>query len=143
MHGTIAMAAPTRRNVHGWGITVAEVDRRILRACRTIRALPDRERKFQAQHNCWPDIVQDVADAYGYTDARPPRFHPSPADVSDCLTALAWARGLTKQEWRLIWAKSFGFSFRIIGLRIGRHEDTARRWYRDAILRVWVNANMS
>lgn len=138
MHG--ALAVRERANTALLRLTPAEVERRILRACKTIRALPDRERKFQITHNAWPDMVRDVADAYGYTEERMPRFNPSPADVSDCLVALEWVRGLNRQEWRLIWARSFGFSFRHIGLRIGRSDETARRFYRDAILNVWMKA---
>ena len=117
-----------------------DVERRILRACCTIRALPDRDRRFFKIQSCWPEFVRDVEEAYGYDVARVRRFCPSPADISDCLTALAWARVLHKREWKIIWWRSFGISFRHIGIKIGRSDDTARRRYKDAIIKVWGEA---
>ena len=119
---------------------VVDAESRILRACKTIRALPDPGRRYQSMHNCWPEVVRSSADAYGYSDATQPRFRPSPSDVSDCLTALAWARAIPKRELKLILWRSFGLSFRHIGIRLGRSDETARLRYRDAILRIWHEA---
>ncbi len=85
-------------------------------------------------------IVQEFQDAYGADEARM-RWRPEPADVSDYLVALAWANGLEKKEWRFIWWRSFEISFRQIGMKIGRSDETARTRYRDALLKVWANAN--
>ena len=122
-------------------IDILEVERRVLRACRTIRALPDRDRRFFHSFNSWPEVVQEVTEAYGYTETTMPRFRPTPGDVSDCMTALAWARGIPRNEWKLVWWRSFGVSFKHIGLRLGRSDDTARRRYKDAILGLWCCAN--
>jgi hypothetical protein len=131
-------------------VDILEVEDRILLACRTIRALPDRERKYFALHNCWPEMAALVEEAYGYTEVALPKFRPSPADVSDCLVALAWARGIPRRAWRLVWWRSFGvdtprgfsgMSFRHMAIRVGRSDETVRRWYRDAILGIWAEAN--
>ena len=88
-------------------LAVADVERRILRACKTLRAIPDREARYQTfRSNGWPPIVRELADAYGYTEATMPRFQPTPHDVSDCLVALAWTRPLEKPEFKLIWWRS-------------------------------------
>lgn len=139
MHGTIEMVR-TPQAVIQKKLLVADVERRILRACKTLRALPDKERRFQALTNKWPDTVREVSEAYGYADEVMPRFRPTPADVSDCLTALAWARGISKRAFKLIWWRSFGVSFRHIGIRLGRSDETARMRYRDAILGAWYEA---
>lgn len=118
-------------------LLVTDVERRILRACKTLRALPDREARFQVVRSCWPEAVNSTEEAYGYDDIAMPKFRPKPQDVSDMLTALAWARGIERREWRLVWWRSFDIGFRHIGLRIGRSDETARRWYKDAILRLW------
>ncbi len=121
--------------------TVAEIEDRLLTACKTLRALPDPVRRYQVQKgNTWPDVILDVADAYGYTEAFIPRFKPSPAQVSDCLPALELARGLDHKEFRLIWWRSFDLSFRAIGMRLHRSDERARQLYRDCILRVWYAA---
>ena len=122
-------------------LLVADVENRMLRACKTIRAIPDPDRRYQSMHNCWPEVRRNAADAYGYDQATLPRFRPSPSDVSDCLTALAWARAIPKREFKLILWRSFGLSFRHIGIRLGRSDETARLRYRDAILRIWQEAN--
>lgn len=124
-------------------LMITDVERRILRACKTLRAIPDPTRKYQTIHNFWPEILQSKDDAYGYTEVSMPRFRPSPKDVSDMLIALAWARGLEKRDFRLVWWKSFDISFRQIGIRLHRSDETARRWYKDALLKVWHCANFS
>lgn len=123
------------------GITVADVEQRLLRACKTLRALPDPDFKFRVIHNAWPDVLQAVEDAYGYTEATMPRFRPKPCDVSDCLVALEWVRVLEKREFKLIWWRSFDISFRHIAIRLHRSDDTARLRYRDALLKAWHEAN--
>lgn len=125
----------------GRPLLITEVERRILRACKTLRAIPDPEAKFQSVHNCWPDILQAVDDAYGYTEAIMPRFRPSPGDVSDMLIALDWAKSTSKRDFRLVWWRSFGISFKHIGFRIHRSDETARLWYKDTILGIWHEAN--
>ncbi len=122
-------------------ISVPEVETRILRACKTIRVLPDPERKFQTYHSLWPEILRDAAEAYGYADIKVPKWRPQPADVSDCLTALSWARGMDRKEFKLIWWRSFELSFGQMAARLGRSDETARNWYRQARLRVWQAAN--
>jgi hypothetical protein len=44
------------------------------------------------------DVIREFQDAYGYTDARPPRFTPTPRDVSNMLPALGWLCWLRKQR---------------------------------------------
>lgn len=120
-----------------------DVERRILRACKTLRALPDPDRRFHWIRTAWPEVLQSKDDAYGYTEAIIPRFRPTPSDVSDMLPALAWARGMDWKDFRLVWWRSFDISFGHIAARINRSDETARRWYRDATLRIWHEANTS
>lgn len=127
--------------MRGAVIDILDVEKRFLRACKTCRALPDREKRFHKVETGWPDVVRDATEAYGYSDATLPRFRPSPFDVSDMLTALAWARGLQPSEFRLAWSRSFDLSFGQIGRKIGRSDETARRYYKDVMLKIWVNAN--
>ncbi|MFD1330782.1 DUF6362 family protein [Methylopila musalis] len=122
-------------------IAPLDVERRLLRAMMTLRALPDREARFLRVGSGWPDYVREFMDAYGAVEAIVPRFRPSPADISDCLTALAWARHLQAHEWRVIWWRSFGLSFGVISERIGQSDETARRKYRNVLLDVWKAAN--
>jgi hypothetical protein len=141
MHG----ASMTKsRNIRRTGISmlnIVDVERRFLRSCKTLRAVPDRERRFQRVESCWPEYVLEAAEAYGYTEAQMPRFRPTPFDVSDMLTALAWARPLQENEFRMTWWRSFDLSFGQIGRRIGKSDETARRYYRDVMVKLWAQAN--
>lgn len=131
-------------------LTVKELEERILRACKTIRALPDPERRYlnSGWRGDWLlPVAHSVEEAYGYRtgaeegfEAKQERFRPSPADVSDCLTALAWARSVPRRTFKLIWWRSQGWSFRQMDLRLGRYEGGALRNYRDAMLQMWMAA---
>lgn len=122
-------------------LLITDVEDRLLRACKTLRALPDKERKYQSIGNAWPDFVREVEEAYGYSDSIMPRFRPNPRDVSDCLVALRWVSGMEKREFKLVWWRSFGVSFKHIAIRLGRSDETARLRYKDVILRAWHAAN--
>lgn len=121
--------------------TRRDVERRVLLACKTIRALPDKEQRFQGdrtyQGGVWGNVVQEFMDAYNSTDARPPRFQPSPSNISDCMTCLEWCTYLEEREFKLVWWRSFDISFGVIAGRIGRSDETARRHYDAAIDKVW------
>jgi hypothetical protein len=121
--------------------SITEIEDRIIVACKTIRALPDKEKRFFQTESAWPDFVRDASEAYGYTEATTPRFRPSPSDVTDCLVALAWARGIDKKEFRLIWMRSYELSFGTIGRAIYKSDETARRYYRDVLVKLWAVAN--
>lgn len=139
-HGAAAMTKNIRR-VGVPMIDIVSVERRFLRACKTLRAVPDRERRFQQVESCWPEFVREAAEAYGYTEATMPRFRPTPFDVSDMLDALAWARKLQDNEFKLAWRRSFDLSFGQIGRRMGKSDETVRRYYRDVMVKLWTHAN--
>lgn len=128
------------------GLTVGEVEKRVIRACKTLRALPDNEWRFLrdgAPKSAHLPVVQDFMDAYDSDGEVKVRFRPTPFDVSDCLTALAWCNVLTRQDFKFIWWRSFDeVSFRMIGAYIGKSDETARARYRDAVLRVWNQASV-
>jgi hypothetical protein len=117
--------------------TVVDIERRLLRACQTLRALPDPDKKFQWVGSAWPEMVRSTEEAYGYAEAIMPRFRPTPVDVSDYLVALSWARMIPWDDFRLVWWRSFDLSFGQIAMRIHKTDETARRRYRDVLLRIW------
>jgi hypothetical protein len=122
-------------------IDPVDVERRVLRAMQTLRAVPDRERRYWSSKSIWPDYVREHMDAYASVEAPMPRFRPTPADISDYLTALSWVRHLSRSDWRLLWWRSFGFSFGLMGKYVGKSDETVRRHYRDAMIDVWTAAN--
>lgn len=120
-----------------------EAEVRVLRACKTVRAVPDSERKWlrgEAIRGSMPIPVQEHVEAYG-SEIEQWKFHPTPRDVSDMLTALGWCRVLEKEEFRFIWWRSFDLSFGVMACRIHRSDETARARYKDALIKVWAEAN--
>lgn len=113
---------------------------RILRALKTLRAVPDPDAKvlgqFRGSAVCWPDVVREEQEAYGYEAARARRFRPTPKDISRMLGDLAWLNGIGKQHFKILWLRSLDLPFSIIGLRLNKSDETARRWYREAIMEV-------
>lgn len=119
----------------------SEVERRLMTAMQTLRALPDRDRRFFIVKSSSPDYVHEYIDAYNSVEEMIPRFRPSPSDVSDCLHALSWVRHLDKSAWRILWWRSFELSYGVIGKYIGRSDETARKRFEEAITDAWAAAN--
>lgn len=116
------------------------LEQRILDAMRTLRAMPDREARFLRSYRpAWPDFRSDPW-AYGYADQPLPRFRPTPAQISDCLPALELCRGLDREQWRIVWWRSLGYSFAVIAARLRCCGETARRRYLRAMR--YINQNM-
>lgn len=120
---------------HKEEIKIDDVERRIIRALKTIRVLPDKEARFLTYIGSWPDYVLD------YYHEEKKRFKPTPEDVGDVLDALSWLRGMQNRDIKFLYWRSYDFSFRQIGEKIGTSDETARTRYRDAMIRVWANAN--
>jgi hypothetical protein len=119
----------------------SDVESRLLTAMKTLRALPDRERRFFVAKSSSPDYVRDYIDAYDPDVEIMPRFQPTPKDVSDCLTALSWVRHLDKPVWQILWWRSFDISFGLIAKYIGRSDEAARKRYENAVMDAWIAAN--
>jgi hypothetical protein len=128
------------------GLSVQDVEKRVMRACKTVRVLPDNEWRFLrngAPKSAAIPVIQDFMDAYDPDGKVHVRFRPTPFDVSDMLVALKWCNVLTKEDFKYLWWRSFDeVSFSMIGARIGKSDETARARYRDALLRVWNQASI-
>lgn len=122
-------------------VSRTDVRERLMTAMKTLRALPDREKRFFVVKSTSPDYVREYIDAYNSADDIVIEYRPTPADVSDCLTALAWARHLDKRMWQILWWRSFGLSFGLIGKYIGRTDETARKRFEEALTDTWIAAN--
>lgn len=139
-------AQPTRRPAPRVGpsnvrVSRTDIERRLMTGMKTLRAVPDRERRFFVLKSSSPDYIREYIDAYDPDDDIQPRFQPTPIDVSDYLTALSWVRHLDKAAWRILWWRSFDVSFGLIGKKIGRSDETARKRYETAITDAWIAAN--
>lgn len=133
------MTPSTDYDAHRAGI--AQCAELLVRAIRTLHALPDRDYPH-AVKNAWPDVVRDIRDAYGYTEARRPRFKPTPRDVSNVLEVLGWITWLEhqndgKRDAQVIVSRAYGFPWWQIGARFGRDPSTVRRWHDGAVTRVY------
>ena len=125
---------------------LAHTANRISRAILTLSVLPDKEAGFiyGGQKAAWPEIVQEVRDAYGYSEAKRPKFRPTPRDVDDMLVVFEWLTWLKRQpdgerEFRILWSRAFGVPWWKLAERYDRGERTIQRWADGAISLVHRN----
>lgn len=129
-------------------LSLPSIEQRALRACKTIRALPDRETRYLRVgcSSIWRETLHDWNAYDGEVAqaelAKKVRFVPTPADVSDCLPMLEiCCQALDKREFKLIWWRSFdNVSFATMAARIGRSDETARRRFNEAVDKIWLAA---
>jgi hypothetical protein len=119
----------------------SEVWEKLESAMKTLRAMPDRERRFFAVKSGYPDFVRDYIDAYASVEAIAPRYQPTPQEVSEYLEILSWSRHLAQRDWKLLWWRSFGMSYGVMAEYIGRSDETARKRFENALTDVWTAAN--
>lgn len=119
----------------------SDIHDRLMTAMKTLRALPDREKRFFVVKSTSPDYVHEYIDAYNSVEELMPKFRPTPSEVSDCLVALSWIRHMRKDQWQILWWRSFDLSFGLIAKYIGRSDETARKRFEEAITDAWAAAN--
>jgi hypothetical protein len=146
VHNTLKMKqqpskTPAPKIISSCRVPRSEVQERLAVAMKTLRALPDRERRFFVVKSTSPDYVHEYIDAYNSVDEVLPKFRPTPSDVSDCLVALSWVRHMRKEQWQILWWRSFELSFGVIATYIGRSDETARKRYEEAVTDAWCAAN--
>jgi hypothetical protein len=133
-------AGPVRKTENEFAPQHA-IEKRLMTAMKTIRALPDKERAYLTMKGASIPYLREYIDAYNSSDVKVAVFIPRPKDISDCLVALSWVRHVDKKLWKIMWLRSFDLSFGLIARYIGRSDETARRWYREGITDAWVAAN--
>jgi hypothetical protein len=90
------------------------------------------------------DIVREMADAYGYTDEKPPKFKPTPRDVSNMLPVWYWLTDLKRQtgtgsrDFKLLVARARGVRWWKLAQRWGKCEKTVQRWHDAAVCWVYL-----
>ncbi|MEL6746446.1 MAG: hypothetical protein AAFO79_01325 [Pseudomonadota bacterium] len=151
----VAQAAPVQVAAPHGQLDRAEVERRVLTACRTIRAMPRVGPKGNRGNSFWDQIVKEPGKGdytgielrpdFGATDVNDDAAADWLARLSQWGDAHTFA-GLTLSETQwLFWWRSMaprGVSFTEIGrrLRCGSGE-TARRRYVEAVSTAWRVAN--
>ena len=111
----------------------------IRRAILTHDVLPEKTHERLVQRY---DVVREMADAYGYTEERKPRFLPTPKDVSNMLTVWYWLNGLRQQvgtgrrDFKLLVMRARGTPWWKISGRFGRCDRQVQRWHKEAV--AWV-----
>ncbi len=120
-------------------LTIEEVERRVLRALKTLDAVADPDARFRAPpRSAWPDWIRDYHATHDPELLRsaipkPARFQPSPEDIDDMLPVLAWIpAGLKHRIW-LLRCRAHGVSFQSISDRRGYSREFWRKAYREII----------
>jgi hypothetical protein len=116
------------------------VERSIL----TLRALPDRDARFLANTGSGlPRPVRDASESYGWQETRPPRFQPTPRDVSRYLEVLGWLTWLERvygdeDGCKVIVLTALKVPMWKIAQRMGCSDRTISRWRDIAFDRIVV-----
>lgn len=109
------------------------IERRLLRALATDRALPDRERSRLRVRSGWPETCPGPGD---YPPEAVTRFRPTKADLDDYLVVMGWFVRLDALERRACWLRARGATWKTMGAELDCHERTARQRYRAAVTRL-------
>ena len=89
-----------------------------------------------------PDVIQETADAYGYTDIRPSKFNPTPRDISNWLPVfgwLCWIRGTNNggRSYKVLVCRARNVSWWKLAQRFGRSERTVQRYHDGAVSQIY------
>lgn len=120
-------------------ISLEECEARLLRALKTDRALPDRERQQLRVKIHQLDTEPAPGDwPMGITL----RWAPFREDIHDYVTAMGWFAALSQRERRLVRERVMGWSFTRMGDERGRSDEWARQQYIEALIKAWIVANV-
>lgn len=115
-------------------ITMDALKAAIRQALRTLAAVPDPDNRFLGWRSGWVVPYRQAAEeAYGYHNARAPRFVPSPQDIMRMWVVLDWLAWVRQEEgedsMRRIFAWGYGAPLWKIGQREERgcSDETVRR----------------
>lgn len=112
---------------------------RLAEAMATLRRLPeDAHARPSTTVVRWPDVVRDIAEAYGYDRART-RMRPTPAEIGRLDATLPWLFLIENGQQRLaVIGVAMGLNLRVIGRTFGCSHETVRQRERagiDALVR--------
>src|SRR5262245_4394054 len=109
------------------------VERLLHRAILSLDSCEDPDLKFFGVRTSWPKFPRDWHAHTDDPDEEPEAFTPSPADLSVMLDVLAWANGLTGQQWRIVADMARGYSAFATADRLHVPVDQVRRRYAQAL----------
>ena len=142
MKWTTAKPAPARKPGEAH-MTADDVIARLEDAGRTMMALPPKGWTTGAR-NFWPAIVQDPAEAYGYTDEEVRPAIPSAARITAMDEAFGWLAYIPDDRYvlrRIVGARALVrpatgrhlYSWRRIGVLLGCDHKAAQRWHAQGV----------
>ncbi|MBM3550048.1 MAG: hypothetical protein FJX54_24180 [Alphaproteobacteria bacterium] len=108
--------------------TAEAVRARLAEAMRILRLLPDDALSRPSSHVVrWPDVVHDIAEAYGYGKSRAPA-RPSPAEIGRLDETLQWLFLIRSGQQRLaVIGVAMGLNLRVIARTFGCSHETIRQ----------------
>ncbi len=112
-------------------LSTEEVENRAHRAIMTLYALPE-PWTLPRVRSGMPDYMREFVESYGSDGARSvlhmrAKFVPERQDIDDMYEAFEWWRGIAKEEYQLLEARAFKFSYDRIASIAG---DGSREYWR-------------
>ena len=107
---------------------------RLAEAMQVLRKLPDDAgSRPSTQLVRWPEVIHDLAEAYGYGEARA-RLRPTPAEIGRLDETLPWLFLIADGQQRLaVIGVAMGLNLRVIGRTFGCSHETVRQRERAGI----------
>ena len=107
---------------------------RLAEAMRILRRLPEDARtRPSTQTARWPDVVHDLAEAYGYGRSRAAE-RPAPAEIGRLDETLPWLFLIASGQQRLaVIGVAMGLNLRVIARSFGCSHETVRQRERAGI----------
>lgn len=107
---------------------------RLAEAMQVLRKLPDdASSRPSTQTVRWPEVVRDMAEAYGYGEAKA-RIRPTPAEIGRLDETLPWLFLIPDGQQRLaVIGVAMGLNLRVIGRTFGCSHETVRQRERAGI----------
>jgi hypothetical protein len=159
---THARAPAATPRFHPLPLDIAELEARLNDAGHTLMCLAVRGCRPAGERSFWPEIVQEVWEAYGYTDEDLPRPMPNARQVSRMDEALDWTRLIPLDPPRSSEAELHSrhggavlrrivqlrmlirprtddrhvYSFGKLADRFGASKEGVRRWHKQALERI-------
>ena len=112
----------------------------IRRAILTHDALPGEK---LAQLVADSQMVRSFNESYGYDDVRPPKFAPTPRDVSNMLPVLEWLCQHRQEnnggrDFKVLLCRARDVPWWKLAMRFGRSERTVKRWFDGAVTAIYL-----
>lgn len=108
-------------------MTIDKIKKRLRDAAEVIRRIP-KPNGPNGYANCWPDVVRNAVEAYGYEDSRANSPPPTNKEIDAAWEAVEWLNYLDIKGKKMLWAWANSTPIWRLAQWHGMSEGKLRRW---------------